>query len=73
MPTLKVKTLYIDKLKALGVYDKWLANVKSDKHDIYHMDTMYERSDNFNQFINNSFSWHYTPEDYNYWADISNK
>ena len=63
MPQLKVKTEYIEKLKQLGIYDAWLANVKADDRDIYKLDAMYENSANFNQFINSSFSWGKTPEE----------
>ena len=72
MPTLKVKTVYIEKLKSLGVYDAWLDNVKAQNPNDERLETTYN-SANFNQFINNSFSWGKTPEGYAYWWNIYDK
>lgn len=72
MPTLKVKTKYIDKLKALGCYDKWLANVKDQWGTAggWSADVEYT---NFNDVIYFAFTWFNTPEGQDFWADISNK
>lgn len=73
MPTLKVKTEYVDKLKALGVYDAWLTNVKSDYNDNldFWINGM-ECAISWKWFIETSFSWNLAPEGFDYWENIGN-
>lgn len=72
MPTLKVKTIYIDKLKALGCYDAWLSNLKDSKPSDFKL--IHISNYNFFQsFISGSFLWVSTPEGREFWSDISNK
>lgn len=79
MPTFKVKTEYIEKLKQLGVYDEWLTNVKANWDDwnkevggvelmIYIFPTT-----SFDHLIHWSFNWNNSPEGMKYWREISRR
>lgn len=77
MPTLKVKTIYVDKLKALGIYDHWIVNVKRwcDKYPenaVSYQSNLYN-VESFQRFIASSFSWSETIQGVVYWQDISGK
>lgn len=78
MNALKVPTPYIKKLKELGVYDLWLANVKrfwETREDSCLDSSTLNRCMNatFEVFISNSFTWSRTDEGFTFWADISDK
>lgn len=68
MPTLKVKTVYIEKLKDLGCYDSWLDNLKKQWKDIYTV-----RPQTFEHLVAISFDWSKTTEGDVYWFEISQK
>lgn len=68
MPQLKVKTIYIEKLKALGCYDKWLSNVKIQFDSDDCQSVMWT---DWHEFINWSFSWIDTPEGHGVWDKIA--
>lgn len=72
MPKLKVKTEYIEKLKALGVYEKWLSNVKIqwDTEDCWLRERK-TKIDFFSDLINYSFRYQDTPEGQTFWYTIS--
>ena len=69
MPTIKIKTVYFDKLKELDVYDQWLSNMKESdtRYDIIYC------AMSFSQFISVSFDWQYSKEGDAFWYDISKK
>lgn len=73
MPQLKVKTVYIEKLKALGVYDQWLENLKKQWSIVKDRKTMLEASPNFNSMISRSFLWTTATGGGDFWLDISHK
>lgn len=66
MPSLTVKTIYIEKLKGLNCYDEWLTNVKVQ----YGCD-FYRPGDwiDWKSFINWSFQWLITPEGSDFWME----
>ena len=74
MPKLTIKTEYVEKLKKLGCYDEWLANVKaawgtegcwleSPDHEI---ETWWD-------VINLAFTWDITPEGKSFWEKIADQ
>lgn len=67
MSEIKVKTAHIEKLKSLGVYDKWLANVKAqwegDGDSI-------DGDGDWEALLNSSFSYVDTFEGWQFWCDI---
>lgn len=73
MPTIKIKTVHIDKLKVLGCYDAWLSNVKAQfkgsrtgggcRLDIWYFADWWA-------FIDWSFMWVDTPEEHDFWEII---
>jgi hypothetical protein len=70
MPQLTIKTEHIEKLKKLGVYDKWLENVKARNHT----DEVLERMNRYQSFavlISGSFIWEDTQEGDAFWREIS--
>lgn len=77
MPSLKVKTIYIEKLKALGVYDAWRSNVKEwyDKYpeNLAACTSNIYNAVSFERFIVESFWWGNTPEGHSYWCDITKR
>lgn len=72
MPKITVKTEYIDKLKQLGVYDAWLANLKNETISPADEKDMYEAID-FQTLIKASFIWTDATEGFDFWAEISDK
>lgn len=66
---LTIKPEFLEKLKALGVYEKWLSNVKAQWGEWRPTFTMNE-SDYWISFIGNSFKWSDTPEGASYWDII---
>lgn len=67
MPSLTVKTEYMLKLKSLGCYDAWFANIKSaerDGKDLYDLPLS-------RRFIGASFNWSMSDEGWNYWYKIA--
>lgn len=69
MPTLKVRTEYIEKLQKLGVYDQWLANVKAWHHSDQSLINIHT-STRFSELIASSFGYSGTPEGAAYWMKI---
>jgi hypothetical protein len=65
MPTLKIKTEYIRRLKEMGVYDKWLYNVKDQWNDSrqQQIDLALTPAD----LINRSFTWGNSNEGHSFW------
>lgn len=73
MPTLKVKTVYIEKLKALGVYDAWMTNVKADySNNIGFFINGMENAGSWWGFLSASFAWTLSMEGDSFWREISN-
>lgn len=72
MPTLKIKTIYIERLKAFGVYDQWLANIKALNPNDSKIEYI-QKSDSFSTLINRSFSWQDTTEGADFWLEIYNE
>lgn len=77
MPTLTVKTAHILKLKKLGVYDKWLANLKAQYSNGYTgnfvtLETLTKRSNSgqWGSFVSLSFIFRETPEGHDFWMRI---
>lgn len=74
MPKLTVKTIYIDKLNELNVYDLWLANVKQWNVTYPIGETysfcIYEATD-FDRFIFSSFYWPTSAEGLSFWSRVS--
>lgn len=79
MPEIKVKTEYIEKLKALGVYDKWLSNLKAQWNV---KDNCSGNSDikpesfyayNWGNLVSWAFTWDLTPEKFDFWSNISRR
>lgn len=71
MPQITVKTEWVDKLKALGVYDKWLANVKA-QFPIYGNRFTGGYIQSFYELINCPLIWGNTPEGNSFWSKIAN-
>lgn len=69
MPSLKIKTVYIERLKAFGVYDQWLANIKAENPNDSKIEHI-QKSVSFSTLINRSFIWQDTPEGDEFWLDI---
>lgn len=70
MPTIKVKTEYINKLKQLGIYDAWLSNVKNQWDGKYLLQNI-DKINSFANLIYYSFDWSHTIDDINVnWHDI---
>ena len=67
MPQLTVKTEYIEKLKALGVYDQWLANVKAQYDD---RNELYIHITRFKDILYYPFHWPDTIEGKDFWGKI---
>ena len=71
MPELKVKTASIEKLKQLGVYDAWLANVKI-QWGTYK--STQEITHNFRTSIEDlllyGFDWKKANEGNDYWSNL---
>jgi hypothetical protein len=68
MNRITIKTEYFYKLKALGVYDQWVVNIKSQfGTPSCRADLMRE----WNSFIIWSFYWESTPEGPDFWELIS--
>lgn len=72
MPTIKAKTVYLNKIKQLGCYDAWLSNVKTQwgTNSFCDPDKMYDAI-NLQKFINWSFEWSRSPEGHDYWSRIA--
>lgn len=70
MHQITVKTEYIDKLKSLGIYDQWLANVKA-VHGT--KSCRPELMKDWYEFINWSFTWEETPEEHSFWKKIAER
>lgn len=74
MPNIKVKTANIEKLKALGVYDAWLANVKDNWEEWAdsHSNASEKISDeSFTTFVHFSFNWLSSKEGRGFWHKIA--
>jgi hypothetical protein len=83
MPTISINRVYVDKLKQLGVYDKWVSNLKdqwcyltkcflnpdSNGHEDYISHCVEHIA--FHLFIDYSFCWEDTPEGHTFWHDIA--
>lgn len=68
MPKLIVKTIYIEKLKALSCYNAWLANTKAaGRHDSDLLDLP-----DFKRLIGGSFDWEHSPEGWEFWNKLRN-
>lgn len=79
MPNISVKRVYIEKLIELGLYDKWLNNIKQqwdDTDNCYLNPKSYKYNSyvkvcvvniSFKAFINYSFAWYKTPEGHHFW------
>lgn len=68
MPAIKVKTVYIEKLKALGVYDQWLANMKL-QFEVRMI--FFTAITDFNSFISATMLWTDTPEGSVFWKNVA--
>lgn len=75
---LTIKPEYLEKLKALGVYDQWLSNVKAQyakrgEWCCIEPDKML-KADSFYSLIKNySFKWNDSPEGFDFWYRVVNK
>lgn len=77
MPTLIIKTTHIEKLKALGVYDAWFANLKKQWKDDLSGNLCtaeklaeYSATGQWSNFVSKSFVFSETPEGWDYWERI---
>lgn len=70
MPTITIKTEYVEKMKQLGCYDKWLTNVKSQFGEYGHL---FAEVTSFYQCISKPLAWIHTPEGAFYWQNIAHK
>jgi hypothetical protein len=70
---IRVKPEFLEKLKELGVYDKWLTNVKAPRRGNWKPTFNMEDSPMWASFIGNSFDWSDTPEGVSYWSLIRYK
>ena len=77
MPKVTVPNIYITKLKELGVYDQWLANVKIQYHNCDYCwlnpeSSRYEEGiKSLYALLNRSLSWEHTLEGITYWNEVS--
>ena len=62
----------IKKLNELGIYEKWYKNVVNDE-DSCDPDELLDEDDTWNSFIERSFIWISSPENHDYWKNISEK
>lgn len=71
MPTLTIKTESIEKLKSLGVYEKWLSNVKAQwgTYEQTQQITSNYRTALYDLLLY-AFKWDITPEGNDYWAHL---
>lgn len=72
MPSITVKTEYVVKLKQLGVYDKWLANVQYQWGD-WLLQGQLSDSGSWATFIRNSFGFVQSPEKFDFWDIVTKK
>lgn len=73
MPTLTIKTEYVERLKQLGVYDAWLVNVKDNWDMVEDRAGMLKDCYSFHTVISWAFTWSESVEGYTFWRDISGK
>lgn len=66
MPSVTVKTVYIEKLKSLGCYDAWLTNIKVQYGNEFYRPVEWH---DWKSFINWSFVWTNTPEGSGFWME----
>lgn len=67
MPEIKVKTEWVEKLKQLGVYDKWIANIQIQ---FGQPGNRPDRMISWMSFINWSFCWSTSIEGTSFWKEI---
>lgn len=72
MSQITVKTEYIEKLKALGVYDAWLANVKAQYNKYGGVFTTTGEVGSFYDLIDRPLLWQDTKEGVVFWKKIAN-
>lgn len=80
MPELKIKTEYVNKLKKLGVYDKWFSNLKAqwtgdrsgNAATVEDLEA-YSYNGNWSNLISRSFIFSNTPEKALFWSNIAKK
>lgn len=69
---IKLKPEYIEKLKELGVYDKWLSNLKAQSDSLTPTDIEgIERTMHFSSVLIRAFEFSTTPEGRDYWSVIA--
>ena len=77
MPTLIVKNQFIQKLKQLGIYDKWMDAVKADtivRGSIKLQEPGWELPiADWSTFIARSFNWVATEDGFDFWDSISGR
>lgn len=65
-----VPTKHIEKMKALGCYDAWFTNVKSNMTEKTRTTRSYSNKSWYTLIIG-SFSWAKSPEGCEYWSKIA--
>jgi len=74
MYNIKFKPKFEAKLKELGVREKFIDNlVTQKKGDEFQktMDVLDNEVEEFHSFINYAFVWSYTPQNHSFWAEIA--
>lgn len=71
MPNLTIKREYATKLRELGIYDRYVYEVKNQWHS-YGIDENISGAVSWFDFISNSFMWSMSTDGYDYWKVIAN-
>jgi hypothetical protein len=70
MPSLKIKPEYANKLRELGIYNRYVSEVKNQWHS-YGIDRNISTAVSWYTFIDNSFMWSESRDGFNYWNVIA--
>lgn len=70
MPILNIKPEYAKKLRELGIYNRYIFEVKAQWHD-YGIDENIFGAVTWFDFISNSFMWSKSADGDEYWREIA--
>lgn len=71
MPTLTIKTASIEKLKQLGIYDQWIANVKVQwGHHPQTQEITHKHRSYVSDLLLYGFDWVKSIEGNDYWSKL---
>ena len=85
MPKIKIRKKFINKLKQLGVYDRWLEEVQTQwemewcwlnptGEGFHHYHNKFDKNEvSFYDIINFSFNWADTKEGRDFWVNVARK